>query len=606
MKKLLLSLMSIVLSLTANADAVEIDGIYYNLIPKAKVAEVTSNPNKYSGNIKIPETVKYNNVECNVTTIGNEAFSSCYNLTSITIPNSVTSIGYSAFEKCGALTSVYIPNSVTSIGYSAFQDCSSLASVTIGNSVTSIDSSSFMFCSALSSITIGNSVTSIGFKAFYCCELLTSITIPNSVTSIGESAFRYCSGLTTVSIPNSVTSIGYCAFEGCSGLTSVHITDLAAWCNVSFDPYYSNPLYYAHHLFLNGSEIKDLVIPNSVTSISINAFNGCSGLTSVTIPNSVTSIGNGAFRECSGLTSVTIPNSVTSISNNAFSGCSSLASITISNSVTSIGWAAFANCPEISDVICLAKSVPDTQSNAFENSLIDYATLHVPASSVNAYKNKEPWKNFKEIVKIDIPKHKLIYIVDDDIYKTFDIEEGESITPEPAPTKEGYTFSGWSEIPATMPAHDVTVTGTFTINKYKLIYKVDGEIYKSYDVEFGASINPEPAPTKEGYNFSGWSEIPATMPAHDVTVTGTFTIVDPVTITAKSYSRKYGEANPTFEYTSEGATLTGTPEITCEATITSPVGEYPIVISKGTVTNYNDHYINGVLTIQAGRCPSNI
>ena len=138
----------------------------------------------------------------------------------------------------------------------------------------------------------------------------------------------------------------------------------------------------------------------------------------------------------------------------------------------------------------------------------------------------------------------------------------------------------------------VKVTDFFT-----LLYKVDGEDYKSYQKEYGEAITPEPAPTKEGYNFSGWSEIPATMPAHDVTVTGTFTIVDPVTITAKSYSRKYGEANPTFEYTSEGATLTGTPEITCEATATSPVGEYPIVISKGTVTNYNDHYVNGVLTI---------
>ena len=142
------------------------------------------------------------------------------------------------------------------------------------------------------------------------------------------------------------------------------------------------------------------------------------------------------------------------------------------------------------------------------------------------------------------------------------------------------------------------VSGTIKVTDFfTLLYKVDGEDYKSYLKEYGEAITPEPAPTKEGYNFSGWSEIPATMPAHDVTVTGTFTIVDPVTITAKSYSRKYGEENPTFEYTSEGATMTGTPEITCEATITSPVGEYPIVISKGTVTNYNDHYVNGKLTV---------
>lgn len=193
--------------------------------------------------------------------------------------------------------------------------------------------------------------------------------------------------------------------------------------------------------------------------------------------------------------------------------------------------------------------------------------------------------------------YKLIYIINGEEFKSFVYKEGVTITPEEAPTKEGYTFSGWSEIPETMPAHDVTITGSFTINKYKLTYTVDGAEYKSYEVEYGATITPEPVPTKKGYNFSGWSEIPATMPAHDVTVTGTFTIVDPVTITAKSYCRKYGEANPTFEYTSSGATLSGKPSISCSATATSPVGEYEIVASKGTVTNYNVTYVNGKLTI---------
>ena len=119
---------------------------------------------------------------------------------------------------------------------------------------------------------------------------------------------------------------------------------------------------------------------------------------------------------------------------------------------------------------------------------------------------------------------KLLYQVDGVDYKSYDIEYGATIIPEAEPTKEGYTFSGWSEIPATMPAHDVTVIGTFSINKYKLTYTVDGEVYKTYDIEYGATIIPEAEPTKEGYIFSGWSEIPKTMPAHDVTVTGTFTL----------------------------------------------------------------------------------
>ena len=120
----------------------------------------------------------------------------------------------------------------------------------------------------------------------------------------------------------------------CSGLTSVHITDLAAWCKITFG---DNPLSYAHHLYLNGEEIKDLVIPNSVTTIGDHVFEGCSGLTSVTIPNSVARIGNFAFEECTGLTSVTIPNSVTSIGVRAFWKCTSLTSVTIGSSVREIG-----------------------------------------------------------------------------------------------------------------------------------------------------------------------------------------------------------------------------------------------------------------------------
>ena len=219
-----------------------------------------------------------------------------------------------------------------------------------------------------------------------------------SVTSIGNYAFEYCDGLTSVTIPNSVTSIGQSAFDGCSGLTSVHISDIAAWCNIDFADSYSNPLSYAHHLYLNGEEVKDLVIPNSVTSIGSEAFRDCSGLTSVTIPNSVTSIGYYAFAYCSGLTSVTIGNSVTSIGDCAFWDCSGLTSVTIGNSVTSIGEWAFRDCSELLDVYCYAENVPSTYSDAFDGSYPEYATLHVPNASINSYKATAPWSNFGKIV----------------------------------------------------------------------------------------------------------------------------------------------------------------------------------------------------------------
>ena len=127
-----------------------------------------------------------------------------------------------------------------------------------------------------------------------------------------------------------------------------------------------------------------------------------------------------------------------------------------------------------------------------------------------------------------INKYTLAYQVDGETYKSYDIEYGSNIIAEVEPYQTGYTFSGWSEIPATMPARDVTITGSFAVNNFTLTYQVDGEIYKSYDIEYGSNITAEAEPTKEGYTFSGWSEVPATMPAHDVTITGNFTFIDAI------------------------------------------------------------------------------
>ena len=222
------------------------------------------------------------------------------------IEDGTRGIAASAFSGCYGLTSITIPNTVKNICSSAFSNCSGLTSISIPNSVTIIDAHSFYGCSGLTSVTIPNSVTSIGDGAFYNCSGLTSVTIPNSVTSIGSSAFYGCSGLTSVSIPNSVTSIGGSAFENCSGLTSV-------------------------------------TIPNSVTSIGDYAFQNCSELTSVTIPSSVTSIRNGTFKGCNSMTSITIPSSVTNIGNGAFSNCSGLTNIYANPTTPPTAFGSFSN-----------------------------------------------------------------------------------------------------------------------------------------------------------------------------------------------------------------------------------------------------------------------
>jgi uncharacterized repeat protein (TIGR02543 family) len=168
-----------------------------------------------------------------------------------------------------------------------------------------------------------------------------------------------------------------------------------------------------------------------------------------------------------------------------------------------------------------------------------------------------------------INSYLLTYTVDGDTVKSDSIVYGTALTLIDEPAKEGYTFSGWSELPQTMPAQDVVVKGTFAINSYLLTYRVDGETVKSDSIAYGTALTLMDAPTKEGYTFSGWSELPQTMPAQDVVVTGTFTINSyVVTFTAdgkviKSETLAYGTAITAPENpTKEGYTFVGwNPEV---------------------------------------------
>lgn len=333
---------------------------------------------------------------------------------------------------------------------------------------------------------IPETVNRIGFAAFDECKDLTSINIPEKVTILELSLFSRCVKLSKITIPSNISVIGDYVFQSCESLTS-------------------------------------LSLPSSIKEIGKGAFNGCTKLKEINIPEGIKEITADMFSSCSSLESISLPNSIIDIGDYAFGGCSSLKSITIPKNVKSIGRHAFYWLGKLEKVTSLIEK-PFELSDAFSSN-INNIPLFVPKASADSYKSLTQWNSFKCILYADAPNYfKLKYYLDDVLYKSYDVEYGASITKEPDPKKEGYSFTGWSNLPSTMPAEDVTVTGSFTINKYNLVYRVDGVDYKKYKVEYGSPITPEVEPSKEGYTFFGWQDLPSTMPAHDVVVKGVFNV----------------------------------------------------------------------------------
>lgn len=266
------------------------------------------------------------------------------------------------------------------------------------------------------------SLTEIGNHSFIYNQDLTSVVIPNSVKSINESAFFYCSSLTSITFGSSLSNIGSIVFAYCGSLNKVEFASIESLCSIQFSDANSNPLTFAHNLNINGEEIRDITIPESVSTIGYYAFNGAK-LTSVTIPKSVNSIGESAFNVSDGLnkvefasieslctiqfanvtsnpltrahnlyinneeiTNVNIPESVSKIGAYSFSGGSQITSVTISNTVTSIGEGAFYNCQNLKE-ISISENITSIGDGAFEccNSL---TTFNVDPKN-ELYKAKE-------------------------------------------------------------------------------------------------------------------------------------------------------------------------------------------------------------------------
>ena len=430
------------------AQSVTIDGIAYTIDKGEAIASAVDTS---MVTVEIPSTVEIGGQVYPVSTLAENAFRKCGGLTSVTLPDGLTTIGNSAFLGCALLTPVTFPEGLATIGNSAFSGCSSL----------------------------------------------TSVVLPEGVTSIGELAFAGCSSLSSVTLPESLTTIGRLAFSGCSSLTSI-------------------------------------VLPKGVTTIAYGLFSGCPSLTSVVIPEGVTSIGEYAFYNCAALTSVILPETVVTIGEKAFAGCSSLTSF-----------------------ICYGETLSKIASDLFSDShLAQNCTLYILSKYTEDYSGWVP--GFADVKPLTA---NITYMVDGEVYSTQEFACGDPLILTDTPTKEGHTFSGWVDAPATMPLHDIVLQGTFSPNIYKVTYIVKEEVFRVDSVMFGAVITP-PDPV-EGV-FTGWIGIPATMPARDITIVGdgyrlTYT-VDGVTYSDSIYS--YGSViTPLAAPVKEGYTFSGWSEI---------------------------------------------
>lgn len=452
-------------------------------------------------------------------------------------------------------------------------------------SVTGVGQNAFINRIGLSAVSIPKTITFIGTNSFHSCDGLTSITIPCSVVEIESLAFGSCTNLSSVIFENtSPIHIGDRyggAFNNCNNLTSIYIKDLAAWCSSTFDGGDTYPIQCAGgvvgkktHFYVNGKEVTNLIIPDGLSSIGSCVFCGDNGISSITISKSVTSINRGAFMDCSSVTQIT------SLIENPFA-----------------------------------------LETAVFKGMFEEVILYVPVGTMAKYEATDGWKNFKNIVEMT-PYD----VLDDNIVAAHFLQPDETGKVE-IPEKveiEGvdYTVTKIAEdaFKGNTELTEVTIPGTVTTigagafegcTNLKAIYvlsptpaslaaavssraqhKVASTAVSQFEgIDLETCVLYVPFGSEQAYREAeGWKEFKHIVGVHGET--------DPMlTVTAKSYSREYGEENPEFEFTTEGATLDGEPIIECEATAVSAVGTYDIIVKKGSVENYNDTYVKGTLTI---------
>lgn len=323
MKRILLLSLLTILAITAKSQTV--NGIHYYKMDDSHVSVTVESEwdrensqmiyHYYEGALTIPSTVE---IEGKTYTVTRVDLYGCSELTSVSLPNTLEEIAEAGFSDCSSLTSVTLPSSLKKIGRLAFQSCTNLQELTIPASVQEIGMNAFCtYSDNFKKLTITDlsawcniEMEGILFTdgtVYLNDKPLTDLVIPENVKIIKPYVFDGFKDITSVHIPANVDSIGYDAFMGCTSITKVSADDVASWCGIHFGPttFYnkillnlSNPVFYSKNLYIGGSSITELTIPEGVDSIGSCAFINLKTLTKVSLPSTLKYVGPNAFQEC--------------------------------------------------------------------------------------------------------------------------------------------------------------------------------------------------------------------------------------------------------------------------------------------------------------------
>lgn len=509
-----------------------------------------------------------------VTSIGNNAFYDCGNLSSATIPNGVTSIGVNAFRDCESLESIDIPESVTEIGDEAFY-FTGIKSVTIPASVETIGQDAFGWCSYLESFAVAsdnNNYSDDENGILYNkdkTELIkypsgsksTSVEIPNTVEAIADYAFENCYILEEAVIAASVGNIGYGAFFNCY---LERVTVDSANANYSSDD--SGVLFNKDKsvliLYPINNDRTNYSIPDSVTSIDDSAFHNNITLKSIVVPDGLTALGDYVFLCCESLEYVHIPSSVVEIGEEiidstaayicsdtedcyareyaeangyTFELCENhgVSGVTLSETEVEITnkqtytLEAVVNPEAADDKTVVWSSDNKSVATIDENGVV--TAVSVGTANITATTN-DGGKTASCMVTVTPRQFRITWVVDGVETVKYQDEETQIDTPE-NPYKIGYSFDGWTpQTPDVMPAEDLTFTAQFSINSYNAAFFAeggkwsDGATDKTVSTVYQGEISAPEAPERTGYEFAGWTpQIPDAMPARYLEFTATWT-----------------------------------------------------------------------------------